>query len=65
MGGASLPAFFDASYAAMVKFGMNFHIANDLGPLLEEAGYTNLTLKTIKVPIGTWPKVRAGVYFAH
>ncbi len=44
---------------AMESFGMkSFYIANELGPFLEAAGFTNVSLQTIKVPIGTWPKVR-------
>ncbi|KAH8896810.1 S-adenosyl-L-methionine-dependent methyltransferase [Thozetella sp. PMI_491] len=65
----SLPKFFDLSAEAMAKFGAKFRIGNDLGPLMMEAGYTNVTLKTIKVPIGTWPKDKTlrlcGMYMAR
>lgn len=58
LGNSTLPEFFQKTGEALGKFGMNFWIANELGGYLEKAGYTKVTLKTIKVPIGTWPKVR-------
>jgi len=55
--------FFETMYEAMTKFGANFRIVNELGPILAEIGYVNAVCKTIKVPIGTWPKVRPPFYF--
>ncbi len=35
-----------------------FYVANELAPLLHQAGFMNISLKTIKTPLGTWPRVR-------
>ncbi len=64
LGDSTLPEFFNRTAEALQKFGMNFCIGNELGPLLEKAGYANVTLKTIKVPIGTWPRVRLPPFVA-
>lgn len=38
--------------------GFRYRIAeSELGHLLAQAGFTNITLRSIKVPIGTWPRV--------
>ena len=49
--------YYEACFGAMAKFGMKFRIGNDIGELLEAAGWTNVTKRVIKTPIGTWPKV--------
>ncbi|KAF2452464.1 putative methyltransferase [Lineolata rhizophorae] len=40
------------------KFGKSFSIAEDSGKLMREAGFDNVTYRTFKWPIGTWPKDR-------
>ncbi len=35
-----------------------FYIANELAPFLHQAGFTNVAVKNIKTPLGTWPRVR-------
>ncbi len=58
LGNATLPKFFEKMALAVATFGMkSFYIANELGPFMEAAGFVNVSLKTIKVPVGTWPKV--------
>ncbi len=60
LGDAALPKFWEKMAVAMESFGMtSFYVANELGPLLEAAGFNDVTLKTIKVPMGTWPKACA------
>jgi len=54
---SNLAKFFDLCNEAMPKFGSDFRIGNKIGPMLEEAGYTNVSCVTVKTPIGTWPKV--------
>ncbi|KAK0649746.1 S-adenosyl-L-methionine-dependent methyltransferase [Cercophora newfieldiana] len=57
----------DASAEAFKKFGNDFRIANDLEPRLAAAGFTKISVKKLKVPIGTWPKDKKlrliGLYF--
>ncbi|KAK3332960.1 S-adenosyl-L-methionine-dependent methyltransferase [Cercophora scortea] len=36
--------------------GADLRVAPKLGCMLEEAGFVNVSCKTFKVPIGTWPK---------
>jgi hypothetical protein len=49
--------FTDACVQALSKFGSDFRIGNNLREPLEKAGFTNITVKKLKVPIGSWPKV--------
>lgn len=37
-------------------FGKSFSIAEDSYTLMKDAGFTNITRRTFKWPIGTWPK---------
>jgi hypothetical protein len=48
----------DAATEAFKKFGNEFRIANDLEGRLSAAGFKNISVRKLKVPIGTWPKVR-------
>jgi hypothetical protein len=38
------------------KFGKSFSIAEDSEELMTKAGFINVTYRTFKWPIGTWPK---------
>jgi hypothetical protein len=38
------------------KFGKSFSIAEDSEELMKKAGFVNVTYRTFKWPIGTWPK---------
>ncbi len=58
LGDSALPKFFDKMSEALGMFGMNnFYVAHELGHLLKEAGFVNASVKTIKAPVGTWPRV--------
>lgn len=53
-----LPTLFEKMGESLATFGMKYFLtANDMRPYLEDAGFVNVTLKTIKIPVGTWPKV--------
>jgi len=42
----------------MGNFGMRFNAGEDLEQPLKDAGFVNVSCKTLKVPFGgTWPKV--------
>jgi len=56
--GYMVQKFLDAATEAFKKFGNDFRIANNLEGRLTAAGFTNISVKKLKVPIGTWPKVR-------
>ncbi|KAI5457649.1 S-adenosyl-L-methionine-dependent methyltransferase [Mariannaea sp. PMI_226] len=53
---APLAKFFDTAELAVKRFGMNFRAGENLRGPLEEAGFTNVECKVLKVPIGVWPK---------
>jgi len=62
LGDSTLPEMWRMFAESLGRYGMKYwYVANDdFGPLLEAAGFINVSAKTIKVPIGTWPKVRGG-----
>ncbi|KAK3326711.1 hypothetical protein B0H66DRAFT_581072 [Apodospora peruviana] len=47
---------YDLTETGFAKFGMNIKIPKILGPMLEEAGFTNIKCIVKKVPIGVWAK---------
>jgi hypothetical protein len=49
--------FLDKATEAFKKFGNNFRIGNEMDTHLEKAGFTNISVRKLKVPIGPWPKV--------
>jgi hypothetical protein len=49
--------FMDLCTTALGKFNMNFRGGNVVGEKLEKAGFMNVSCKTIKTPVGRWPKV--------
>ncbi|KPM45556.1 hypothetical protein AK830_g945 [Neonectria ditissima] len=53
---APLAKFFDTAETAVANFGMKFRAGENLREPLEKAGFTNITCKILKVPIGTWAK---------
>jgi ubiquinone/menaquinone biosynthesis C-methylase UbiE len=57
----------DAATEAFKKFGNDFRIASDLEGRLNAAGFKNISVRKLKVPIGTWPKDKRlrliGLYF--
>jgi hypothetical protein len=56
---STLPLFLQKMGESLAAFGMKYFLtANNLGQYLEDAGFANIRLKTIKIPVGTWPKVR-------
>lgn len=54
---APLAKFFDTAEQAVASFGMKFRAGENLREPLEKAGFTNVSCKVLKVPIGTWAKV--------
>lgn len=52
-----LKRFFDLIPKAMANFGMTFNVGETLQEPLERAGFVNVSLRTLKVPYGTWAKV--------
>ncbi|KAM0342587.1 hypothetical protein ACHAPU_009442 [Fusarium lateritium] len=54
---APLSKFFDTAEQAVASFGMKFRAGENLREPLEKAGFTNVSCKVLKVPIGTWAKV--------
>ncbi|RKK73653.1 hypothetical protein BFJ69_g9095 [Fusarium oxysporum] len=54
--GAPLAKFFDTAEQAVASFGMKFRAGENLREPLEKAGFTNVSCKVLKVPIGTWAK---------
>jgi hypothetical protein len=55
---APLAKFFDTATTAVASFGMKFRAGENLREPLEKAGFVNVSCKVLKVPIGTWAKVR-------
>ncbi|RKL33119.1 hypothetical protein BFJ72_g10135 [Fusarium proliferatum] len=53
---APLAKFFDTAEQAVASFGMKFRAGENLREPLEKAGFTNVSCKVLKVPIGTWAK---------
>ncbi|KAM0321053.1 hypothetical protein ACHAPQ_009755 [Fusarium lateritium] len=53
---APLAKFFDTAEEAVASFGMKFRAGENLREPLEKAGFTNVSCKVLKVPIGTWAK---------
>ncbi|EWG54720.1 hypothetical protein FVEG_12855 [Fusarium verticillioides 7600] len=53
---APLAKFFDIAEQAVASFGMKFRAGENLREPLEKAGFTNVSCKVLKVPIGTWAK---------
>ncbi|CAJ0546853.1 Ff.00g014800.m01.CDS01 [Fusarium sp. VM40] len=53
---APLAKFFDTAEKAVASFGMKFRAGENLREPLEKAGFTNVSCKVLKVPIGTWAK---------
>ncbi|KAF5552072.1 TAM domain-containing protein [Fusarium phyllophilum] len=51
-----LAKFFDTAEQAVASFGMKFRAGENLREPLEKAGFTNVSCKVLKVPIGTWAK---------
>lgn len=49
--------FMDMCTEALAKFGADFRLGNKLQEPLERAGFTNITCRKLKVPIGPWAKV--------
>lgn len=54
----SVNKFLDRCQEALGKFGADFRAGNKLQGPLEKAGFTNITCRKLKVPIGPWAKVR-------
>lgn len=59
---APLAKFFDTAEKAVASFGMKFRAGENLREPLEKAGFTNVSCKVLKVPIGTWAKVGFTTY---
>lgn len=63
----SVNKFLDRCQEALGKFGADFRAGNKLQEPLEKAGFTNITCKKLKVPIGPWAKDKTlrliGMYF--
>ena len=55
---SSLGRFFDLAATALAKFGMTFHACESMQESLEKAGFVNVSKVVLKVPMGTWAKVR-------
>lgn len=55
----SVNKFLDMCQEALGKFGADFRAGNKLQEPLEKAGFTNITCKKLKVPIGPWAKVNS------
>ncbi|KAI9152037.1 S-adenosyl-L-methionine-dependent methyltransferase [Paramyrothecium foliicola] len=53
---SALLKFMELCDQAMAKFGMVFRRGSTLGELLTKAGFTRVQCRTVKVPVGTWPK---------
>jgi hypothetical protein len=51
-----LKRFYEMAYDAFQLFKMNLHIARDLKPMLEEAGFKNVHCVVKKVPVGVWAR---------
>ncbi|KAK5659925.1 hypothetical protein OQA88_13389 [Cercophora sp. LCS_1] len=47
---------YDLAGRAFSKFGMNVTLPKNLGPMLTDAGFTNVQCVVKKVPIGVWAK---------
>jgi len=61
--GSELVRFWDKTSEALELIGFQYRIAeSEMGRLLARAGYTNITIRSIKVPIGTWPRVCPAFY---
>ncbi|KAK4234259.1 S-adenosyl-L-methionine-dependent methyltransferase [Achaetomium macrosporum] len=65
----SIQEFLDKATEAFKKFGNNFRIGNEMDKHLEKAGFTNISVRKLKVPIGPWPKDKRlrliGMYFQN
>ena len=59
----SVNKFLDRCQEALCKFGADFRAGNKLQEPLEKAGFTNITCKKLKVPIGPWAKVSLHLSF--
>ena len=55
----SVQRFFDLANEAFKKFGNTFRIADKLQEPLRKAGFTNISVRRLKIPIGPWAKVSA------
>ncbi|KAH8883566.1 S-adenosyl-L-methionine-dependent methyltransferase [Thozetella sp. PMI_491] len=57
LGDSAMAQFTMRTAEGLAKFGLkNYLVPKDLRSYLEEAGFVNIQLKSIKAPIGTWPK---------
>ncbi|KAK3319717.1 S-adenosyl-L-methionine-dependent methyltransferase [Cercophora scortea] len=63
----SVLKFSDLATQAMANFGCDFRVADKLEGRLAQAGFTNISCRRFKVPMGTWPKDKrlrlVGLYF--
>lgn len=51
-----LKEFYELTVEAFDGLGIMFHIARDLRPHLEAAGFKDIHCEVKKIPVGTWPK---------
>ncbi|KAK1510259.1 methyltransferase domain-containing protein [Colletotrichum abscissum] len=51
-----LEEFYELTVEAFAGLGIMFHIARDLRPHLEAAGFKDIHCEVKKIPVGTWPK---------